>query len=96
MKRLRVARKRNGERKNRWPHWPTAMRAGIGVVTWAALSLILFGYNLFPGRLSLRVGETSPVLVRAPRLAQYVDQDETERLRREAESRISPQYRPLP
>ncbi|MCJ7750506.1 MAG: hypothetical protein MUQ65_05370, partial [Armatimonadetes bacterium] len=96
MKRLRVARKRNGERKNGWPHWPTAMRVGIGVVTWAALSLILFGYNLFPGRLSLRVGETSPVLVRAPRMAQYVDQDETERLRREAESRISPQYSPLP
>ena len=96
MKRLRVARQRNGERKNRWPQWPTAMRAGIGVVTWAALSLILLGYNLFPGRLSLRVGEPSSVLVRAPRMAQYVDQDETERLRREAESRVPPQYSPLP
>jgi hypothetical protein len=29
-------------------------------------------------------------------MAQYVDQDETERLRREAESRVSPQYSPLP
>ena len=96
MKRLRVARKRNGERKSPWPHWPTAMRVSIGVVTWAALSLILFGYNLFPGRLSLGVGEISPVLVRAPRMAQYVDQEETERLRREAESRVAPQYSPLP
>ncbi|HUU54900.1 MAG TPA: HDIG domain-containing protein [Armatimonadota bacterium] len=96
MKRLRAARQRNGERKNQWPHWHPVMRVGIGLLTWAALSLILLGYNLFPGRLSLRVGEPSPLFVRAPRMAQYVDQVETERLRREAESRVSPQYSPLP
>ncbi len=96
MKRLRAVRQRNGERKNHWLQRHTAMRAGIGLLTWAALSLILLGYNLFPGRLSLRVGESSPTLVRAPRMAQYVDRDETERLRREAETRVAPQYSPLP
>ncbi len=96
MKRLRAARARNGERSNRWLNWPIAIRALIGLITWAALSLALLGYNLFPGRLSLKAGERSPVLIRAPRMAQYVDREETERLRREAAQRVSAQYSPLP
>ena len=96
MKRLRAARPRNGEQANRWRHWPTAIRAGIGLLTWAALCLILLGYNLFPGRVSLLVGEPSPTLVRAKRMAQYVDREETERLREEAAARVSTEYSPLP
>ncbi len=71
-------------------------RGLIGVLTWAALCLILLGYDLFPGRVSLQVGEVSSALVRAPRMARYVDDDATKRLRDEAESRVPPQYSPLP
>ncbi len=72
------------------------MRAGIGLLTWAALCLILLAYDLFPGRVSLRVGGLSPKLVRAPRMARYIDREQTERLRREAELRVAPHYSPLP
>ncbi len=97
MTRLRVAPRRNGERrKGRWPHLDVAMRVSIGLLSWAALSLILLGYDIFPGRLSLQIGEPSPVLIRAPRTAQYVDHDETDRLRSEAETRVPPHYSPLP
>ncbi len=96
MKRLHSARRADGERRRRWPHWPTVMRLGIAVLTWAVLCLILLTYDLFPGRVSLRVGELSPELVRAPRMARYVDREETERLRREAQLRVAPQYSPLP
>jgi putative nucleotidyltransferase with HDIG domain len=68
----------------------------MGVGVWAAACLMLLGYNMFPGRLSLQVGEPSPALIRAPRMAQYVDREATEHLRREAEQRVSPQYTPLP
>jgi len=95
MRRLRLRRRQQGERPNRWPHWNALMRVGIGLLTWAALSLTLLGYNLFPGRLSLRIGERSPVLVRAPRMARYIDWDETERLRKEAAERVLPVYTEL-
>jgi len=68
----------------------------LGLVTWAALSAILLGYDVFPGRVSLRPGEPSPQLIRAPRMAEYVDREETERLREEAAARVPPQYSPLP
>ncbi len=96
MRRLRIPRRANGERERSWPHWDAVARGCVGAVTWAALCLILLGYDLFPGRVSLQVGEVSPVLVRAPRMAQYVDRDETGRLRDEAENRVPPQYSPLP
>ena len=95
MRRLRAARRRNGERRNRWPHWTLMMRVGIGVLTWAALSLIILGYDLFPGRLSLKIGEPSAVLVRAQRMARYIDHEETERLRAEAAARVVPEYTEL-
>jgi putative nucleotidyltransferase with HDIG domain len=72
------------------------MRIGLGAFTWGSLCLILFGYHLFPGRISLRVGEQSPLLIRAPRAAQYVDVEETERLRQEAERSVPAQYTVLP
>lgn len=91
-----MPRRGNGEREKPWAHRDAVVRACIGVLTWAALSFMLLGYNLFPGRVSLQVGEVSSTLVRAPRVAQYVDRGETERLRTEAEARVSPQYSPLP
>ncbi|MDH4179360.1 MAG: hypothetical protein OEV33_02530, partial [Armatimonadota bacterium] len=96
MRRLRDARRSNGERKREWPTRRTWLRIGMGVGVWAAACLMLLGYNMFPGRLSLQVGEPSPALIRAPRMAQYVDREATEHLRREAEQRVSPQYTPLP
>jgi len=96
MKRLRAARRRLRERREPWPHWEATMRVGIGLFAWAAISLILLGYDLFPGRLSLQVGEPSPVLVRAPRAAQYVDEPETRRLREAAAESVEVQYSPLP
>ncbi|UCC67240.1 MAG: HDIG domain-containing protein [Armatimonadota bacterium] len=72
------------------------MRTGMGVGVWAAACLMLLGYNMVPGRLSLQVGEPSSALIRAPRMAQYVDREATQHLRREAEQRVSPQYTPLP
>jgi putative nucleotidyltransferase with HDIG domain len=96
MRRRRAARPGDGERNAAEAGWSTLLRAAIGVLTWAALCAILLGYNLFPGRLSLEVGEPSPELIRAPRSAEYVDEDETGRLRREAEARVSPQYTPMP
>lgn len=95
MRRLRLRRLRNGERPNRWPHWSGLTRVGIGLLTWAGLCLTLLGYNLFPGRLSLRIGEPSPALVRAPRMARYIDKAETERLRKEAAQRVLPVYTEL-
>ena len=89
--RLHIARRGNGGRKYVLPSLSTLLRVGLGVFTWAALCAILLGYDLFPGRIALKVGERSPELIRAPRLAQYTDLDETERLRREAERRVTPQ-----
>ncbi len=101
MRRPRSAR-RNGVRKTRWPgstlrlvsreRWAVALRAAIAVLTWVALCLILLGYDLFPGRLSLKIGEPSPTLVRAQGMARYVDHAETERLRAEAAQRVLPEY----
>ena len=75
MKRLRAVRRRNGERKDRRLNWTGVMRAGMGLLTWAALCLMLLGYDLFPGRISLHLGEPSPELVRAPRMARYEDDE---------------------
>lgn len=96
MRRQRAARHNDDERRAVEARRGTVLRVAIGVLTWAAVCLILLGYNLFPGRLSLEVGEPSPELIRAPRSAQYIDEEETERLRREAEQRVSPQYSPMP
>ncbi len=96
MRRLHTPRGANGEGERSWPRWDGVARGLIGVLTWAALCLILLGYDLFPGRVSLQVGEVSSALVRAPRMARYVDDDATKRLRDEAESRVPPQYSPLP
>jgi putative nucleotidyltransferase with HDIG domain len=96
MRRLGNARRGNGERKRDNPARHTWLRAAVGVGVWAAACLILLGYNLFPGRMSLEVGEPSPALIRAPRTAQYVDREATERLRQEAEQSVSPQYSRLP
>lgn len=94
--RLHVARRGNGGRKYVLPGLSTWLRVGLGVFTWAALCAILLGYDLFPGRIALKVGDRSPELIRAPRLAQYTDLVETERLRREAERRVPPQYAASP
>ncbi len=83
---------RRGERRD----YRTWLRAGLGVMVWGALCSILLGYNLFPGRHSLRLGEPSPALIRAPRMAQYVDGEATELLRQNAADRVSRQYVPLP
>jgi hypothetical protein len=92
MKRLRAVRRRNGERNNRRPDWTGVMRAGMGLLTWATLCFMLLGYDLFPGRISLHLGEPSPELVRAPRMARYEDHEETERLRAEAAASVLPVY----
>jgi len=98
MIRSRDDRRGSGQRRPCGLVADTWMRLGLAVVTWAAMSFILLGYDLFPGRVSLRLRERSPSLVRAPRTAQYVDPEETERLRQEAERRAasSPQYQTLP
>ena len=98
MRRLRSARRREGAR--RW-HLIRSLpwaRVAIALFTWAATGLVLLGYDFFPGRVSLRLGQRSPSLIRAPRTAQYIDVEETERLRKEAEQQAaqSPQYAPLP
>ena len=96
MIRLHRARRADHEQEPERPSRETWLRLALAVFTWAALCLILLGYNLFPGRVALRVGEISPKLIRAPRMARYVDLEETERLRRQAEQRVPPQYKPLP
>ena len=66
MRRLDNAHRGSGERKRDRPTRQTWLRAAVGVGVWAAGCLILLGYNLFPGRMSLQVGEASPALIRAP------------------------------
>jgi len=97
MSRARSARRGEGGRKWKVVGSGAWVRGALWLLAWAAGVFPLLGYNLFPGRVSLRLGERSPSLVRAPRTAQYVDLEETERLRREAERRasLSPQYSPL-
>jgi len=89
---LRIRRRGGEERRTTWPGKDSWLRAAVGLLTGAAVCLILLGYNFSPGRYSLRVGEQSPVLIRAPRMARYLDLEETERLRREAERRVPRQY----
>ncbi|MGD0110356.1 MAG: HDIG domain-containing metalloprotein [Armatimonadota bacterium] len=98
MSRSRSARRSNGARTWTAVGSLTWIRIGLGLFAWAGAGLILLGYDLFPGRVSLRLGERSQVLIRAPRTAQYVDTDETEHLRREAEQQAaeSPQYSAVP
>lgn len=96
MIRLHRARRADHGQKPKRSSRDTWLRLTLALFTWAALCLILLGYNLFPGRVALRVGEISPRLIRAPRMARYVDLEETERLRRQAEQRVAPQYKPLP
>jgi putative nucleotidyltransferase with HDIG domain len=96
MSRIRNARRRNGEPQSDPADSRTWLRAALGLLTWVALCVILLGYDLFPGRVSLRVGEVSAALIRAPRTGQYVDLAETERLRREAEESVPQQYAAQP
>ena len=98
MSRARSARRANGVRTWTTVGSLTWMRIGLSLFAWAGAGLILLGYDLFPGRVSLRLGERSTTLIRAPRTAQWIDLDETERLRREAEQQAveSPQYATLP
>jgi putative nucleotidyltransferase with HDIG domain len=92
MSRSRSPRRANGERRSAWRNTRLWLRGAIALATWGATYAILLGYNLFPGRISLRVGELSPVEVRAPRTAQYIDAEETRALRREAERQVMLQY----
>lgn len=92
MSRPRNPRRANGEPKSAWRELRTWLRLAIACFTWAAIVVILLGYNLFPGRLRLKVGDLSPAEIRAPRTAQYVDQEETEALRRYAEDQVMLQY----
>jgi hypothetical protein len=92
MSRPRVARRGNGERELAWRDFSAWLRVGLACFTWAAIGVILLGYNLFPGRVRLRLGELSPIEVRAPVTAQYVDQEETKALRRYAEGQVMLQY----
>ena len=96
MIRLHRARRAEHGQEPKQPSRDVWLRLALALFTWAALCLILLGYNLFPGRVALRVGEVSPKLIRAPRMARYVDLEETERLRRQAEQRVAPRYKPLP
>jgi len=97
MRRFRLSRRTNGGgRKWEWPDLRTWLRLALAVFTWGTVCTILLGYNLFPGRVWLHVGEISPVEVRAPRTAQYVDASETEALRNQAAQQVTRQYLRLP
>ncbi len=92
MSRPRLPRRGNGERKPAFRELRTWLRIAIAFLTWAAICVILLGYNLFPGRVRLDESEISPVEVRAPRTAQYIDAEETRALRHHAEEQVMLQY----
>lgn len=92
MGRARLTRRGNGERRSPWRDLAAWLRAILALVSWLAIGVVLLGYNLFPGRIRLKEGDISPLEVRAPVTAQYVDQAETRALRRYAEDQVMPQY----
>jgi putative nucleotidyltransferase with HDIG domain len=66
-------------------------RVGWGVIFFLA-TLIIVGSGFSSGKLSFREGQVSPTNIYAPRAMVYVDEDETERLRREAVNRVEQSY----
>lgn len=66
-------------------------RVGWGVIFFLA-TLIIVGSGFSSGKLSFREGQVSPTNIYAPRAMVYVDEDETERLRREAVNSIEQPY----
>jgi len=63
-----------------------------GVLTTLVLGVLVLGYNLQPGAVSLSVGDLATRTIRSPVSARYVSRTETARLRHEAEQRVEPQY----
>lgn len=62
-------------------------RTGLACATIAILSVLL-SIHFFPSRVSLKVGDTSPEEITAPRAAQYVDMAETELRRAKAAASV--------
>lgn len=70
-------------------------RLALGVGTVLVLSLLL-SIHLLPDKVSLRVGDISPVEIRAHRTVRYVDTVETSRLRESAAERSEKVYKVAP
>ncbi|MDD2555678.1 MAG: HDIG domain-containing protein [Syntrophaceticus sp.] len=66
-------------------------RVGWGLMFFLA-TLIIVGSGYSSGKLSFREGQVSPTNVYAPRSIEYVDEAETERLRREAVIKVEQPY----
>lgn len=71
---------------------PVVRRAGWGLLFFLVTAFIV-GSGYFSRGYSLREGQISPVNIYAPRTIVYVDEIETERLRREAASKVEKSYR---
>lgn len=69
-------------------------RLALGVGNVLILSFLL-SMHLVPDRVSLHVGEASPVDIRAHRTVRYFDRIRTERLKEEAAARVVKVYRPI-
>jgi putative nucleotidyltransferase with HDIG domain len=82
---LRPYLRRLGDPKRLW----------LGGLLVLALTVLLSS-NLIPDKISLRVGDLSPEEIRAHRSVKYVDIQETQRLRSEAERRVPKIYDEVP
>ncbi len=72
--------------------WPVFRRVGWGLLFFLVTAFIV-GSGYFSRGYSLKEGQISPVNIYAPRTIVYVDEIETERLRREAAARVEKSYR---
>jgi putative nucleotidyltransferase with HDIG domain len=80
--------------EKRWPALKGS-RIALGAGTVLVLSLLL-SMHLLPDKVTLQVGDTSNVELKAHRAVRYVDSVETERLRDEAAARVGKVYLPKP
>ncbi|HAW60156.1 MAG TPA: metal-dependent phosphohydrolase [Actinobacteria bacterium] len=71
---------------------PNLHRALLALLIFAVITFILT-VDFFPRRLGLEVGKPSPQTINAPRTIEFVDQERTEELRREAARNVEEVYK---
>jgi len=86
--------KKNPEKSTR-PRRVDMRRTGLAVATVAILSVLL-SLPMLPSRIGLKVGDTCPEDIIAPRMAQYLDEAETELRKSRAVAGVPKVYEPLP
>ncbi len=71
---------------------PVFRRVFVGILFFLA-TVFIVGSGFFSGGYSLKEGQVCPTNIYAPRTVVYLDEVETERLRREAANRVEKSYR---